>query len=248
MSDRGFVDHYEVLQLSPNANAETVERVYRLLAKRYHPDNLATGDAERFTEIRESYEILRDPDKRAAYDSTYEDGRSRVWQIFDQVSAHDGREQDRRMFHGILSLLYVARRGDVRHPGLGTVYLEKMLGCPAQHLDFPIWYLKQKKWIETLDDGRLAITADGVDKLADREFELRTDRLLGAERNGENGEPRELPGPAAGPEADRTEASQAAPEKVADDEIPDGSDFLDEAFADDVSAGQGDGRPVVDAR
>ena len=41
-----FVDYYEVLQLSQTANADTVERVYRLLAKRYHPDNRETGDVD----------------------------------------------------------------------------------------------------------------------------------------------------------------------------------------------------------
>src|SRR5438105_3187548 len=43
-----FSDHYEALQLSPNADSETVDRVYRILAKRYHPDNQQTGDAARF--------------------------------------------------------------------------------------------------------------------------------------------------------------------------------------------------------
>ena len=54
-----FVDFYEVLQLSPRATAETIERVYRLLAKRYHPDNTVTGDAARFSEVHET--ILSSP-------------------------------------------------------------------------------------------------------------------------------------------------------------------------------------------
>ena len=118
MADRGFVDYYEVLQLSPSANEETVERVYRLLAKRYHPDNQATGDAEKFTDLREAYVVVSDPEKRASYDSQYDENRSRVWQIFEDASVYDGPEHDRRVFHGILSLLYVARRRDVRNPGL----------------------------------------------------------------------------------------------------------------------------------
>jgi curved DNA-binding protein len=211
VSTREFVDHYEVLQLSQNANGETLERVYRLLAKRYHPDNQVTGDAEKFTQIRESYEVLSNPEKRAAYDIQYDDNRSVVWKIFDQSSAADGREEDRRIFHGILSLLYVARRRDVRSPGLGILYIEKMLGCPRQHLEFPIWYLKQRGWIQTLDNGQLAITVDGVDKLADRDLELRTDRLLGESTLG------------AEPERD--------PESEADGDNE--ADFLDEAFAQD---------------
>ena len=57
-----FRDLYEDLQLSPNASAETVERVYRLLAKRYHPDNQDTGNAQKFSEVHAAYELLTDPD------------------------------------------------------------------------------------------------------------------------------------------------------------------------------------------
>ena len=43
MEQHSFIDYYEDLQVSPNADQETIERVYRLLAKRYHPDNHLTG-------------------------------------------------------------------------------------------------------------------------------------------------------------------------------------------------------------
>ena len=39
-----FQDYYEVLQLSPKADQETIDRVYRMLVKRYHPDNQETGN------------------------------------------------------------------------------------------------------------------------------------------------------------------------------------------------------------
>lgn len=218
MSDRQFVDHYEVLQLSQNASTDTIERVYRLLAKRYHPDNQASGDAEKFTQIRESYEVLSNADKRAAYDVEYDQNRSRIWKIFDQSTASDGREEDRRIFHGILSLLYVARRRDVRSPGVGIMNVEKILGCPRQHLEFPIWYLKQRGWIETLETGQLAITADGVDKLSDRDLELRTDRLLGEST---------LPG---------SDQKQTAPDRQVEDEATASDEqFLEQAFSEDHS-------------
>ena len=62
MSNTTFVDHYETLQLSPNATADTIERVYRILAKRYHPDNRDTGDSKQFAEVHRSYELLSNPD------------------------------------------------------------------------------------------------------------------------------------------------------------------------------------------
>jgi curved DNA-binding protein len=49
--DQPFEDFYEDLQVSPNADQETIERVYRLLAKRYHPDNSGTGGVEKFDVI-----------------------------------------------------------------------------------------------------------------------------------------------------------------------------------------------------
>lgn len=178
MSAQVFVDYYEVLQLSPNASAEMIERVYRLLAKRYHPDNQDTGNAQRFAEVHCAFEVLSDGKARAAYDVSYDERRALTWKVFRQDSANDTRANDRRLFHGILSLLYVARRRDTEHGGLGPVTIERMLACPQEHLDFPLWYLRERRWIERLDNGLLAITADGVDKLGDDDLSLPANRLL----------------------------------------------------------------------
>jgi DnaJ-domain-containing protein 1 len=63
------VDFYEVLQVSPNAEAETIHRVYRIMAARFHPDNPQTGDSERFLLLNDAYEVLSDAEKRALYDA-----------------------------------------------------------------------------------------------------------------------------------------------------------------------------------
>jgi curved DNA-binding protein len=189
VSQKAFVDHYEVLQLSPNATEETVERVYRLLAKRYHPDNQSTGDPDKFSSVLLAYRVLSDPTARASYDVKYEENRGTQWKIFDQESASDGRAEDRRIHHGILSLLYVARRRDPRAGGLGAVFLEKMLGCPQQHLEFPLWYLKQHGWIEITENGQLAITVTGVDKLEGADLALPKNRLLGQSSLRSNDDP-----------------------------------------------------------
>jgi curved DNA-binding protein CbpA len=173
-----FIDYYEALQLSPNATADTVDRVYRMLAKRFHPDNQDTGNAERFAEVHRAYEALSNPTTRAAYDVKYDENRALTWKVFRQEGAGDHRAEDRRLFHAILSLLYIARRRDPQNGGLGSVTLEKVLGCASQHLDFPLWYLKQRGWIERLESGLLAITADGVDRLGSEDLELPPNRLL----------------------------------------------------------------------
>jgi curved DNA-binding protein CbpA len=175
-----FIDHYEALQLSPSATLEVVERVYRILAKRYHPDNQDTGDAVRFSDVHMAYETLCDPVRRAQYDVRYGAHRTQQWKIFDQQTAGDEREEDRRLFHGILSVLYVARRRDPKNGTLGVVTLETMLGCPQQHLEFPIWYLKKRGYLEVADNGQFGITVDGIDKLTNDELSMPQNRLLNA--------------------------------------------------------------------
>ncbi len=71
----GALDCYEVMQLSPNADAETISRVYRLLAFRYHPDNTETGNSEMFLRLSEAHQILSDPEKRAGYDAARRGGK-----------------------------------------------------------------------------------------------------------------------------------------------------------------------------
>ena len=51
-------------------------------------------------------------------------------------------------------------------PEIGDAELERLSGCPPEHLEFHIWYLKHKKWVATGEDGLLAITIDGVDRAA----------------------------------------------------------------------------------
>src|ERR1039458_9383436 len=64
------IDHYEVLPISPNADIETIHRVYRIMASRFHPDNPRTGNTETFLLLKGAYEVLVDPEKRAKYDQT----------------------------------------------------------------------------------------------------------------------------------------------------------------------------------
>ena len=183
MEERRFVDHYEVLQLNQNADAETVERVYRILAKRFHPDNASSGDEDRFREVHEAYEVLSDPERRAKFDVRYDEQRGLRWEIFEQDAALDSQAQDRRIFNGMLSLLYAARRKNPESGGLGSIQVEEMLGVPREHLEFPIWYLKQKGLITTLQSGELAITIEGIDSLQSKEMSLPDNRLI-EERTG----------------------------------------------------------------
>lgn len=64
-----YKDYYKIMGLEKSADQAEIKRAYRKLARKYHPDVSKESDAEaRFKEIGEAYEVLKDPEKRAAYD------------------------------------------------------------------------------------------------------------------------------------------------------------------------------------
>lgn len=70
-----MADYYDLLNVSRDANPETLKRAYRRLARQYHPDvNKEPGAEERFKEIGRAYEVLSDPEKRSRYDQFGEAG------------------------------------------------------------------------------------------------------------------------------------------------------------------------------
>src|SRR6266705_2460639 len=112
MDDTENADHYEALQVSPRADHETIQRVFRHLAKRFHPDNADSGDPERFKLVMEAFRVLSHPKTRAKYDTAYEQVRETRWRIFDQETSANDVAADRRIRVAALSLLYTARRND----------------------------------------------------------------------------------------------------------------------------------------
>ena len=64
-----YKDYYKIMGVSKDAAQDEIKRSYRKLARKYHPDVSKEPDAEaRFKEVNEAYEVLKDPEKRAAYD------------------------------------------------------------------------------------------------------------------------------------------------------------------------------------
>ncbi len=160
------VDYYETLQISPNAEPETIHRVYRMLALRYHPDNAETGNSERFRELIEAYNVLSDPERRAQYDVAYQGQRQDQRRLAASVAeAENDFSMEQYVRLGVLEVLYTKRRLEPNKPGLYIVDLEKMMGRPRDYLEFTVWYLVQKKFLQRSDNSSLVITAEGVEYL-----------------------------------------------------------------------------------
>jgi curved DNA-binding protein CbpA len=175
-------DYYEQLQISTNAEPETIHRVYRLLAPRFHPDNLETGDEGRFREITEAYQTLSDPEKRAQYDVIHENRRQQRWRLVSQSARADNDFDAEKIVRlTILEVLYSKRRTDPYEPSMPQRDLEELSGRPREHLEFTIWFLMQKKFISRADNMNVTITAEGVEYIEENyKATLETRRLQAA--------------------------------------------------------------------
>jgi curved DNA-binding protein CbpA len=160
------VDFYEVLQVSANAEPDTIHRIYRLMAQRFHPDNRDTGDEARFRAIHEAYVTLSDPEKRARYDVSHEQRKQSRWRMVSTgAKAEEDFELEQITRLTVLEALHANRRLEPEAAGLPLSELEALIGRPREHLEFTIWYLVQKKLVQRDDSARLVITAEGVDFL-----------------------------------------------------------------------------------
>lgn len=166
MADERTVDYYDLLQVSSSAEPETIHRVYRLLAQRYHPDNQETGNETRFRELHQAYSILSDPEKRAQYDVGYHQMRQERWRLVSTgAKAENDFEAEQLVRLTVLEVLYTRRRIEPSDAGTYPSDLESLTGRPREHLEFTLWYLLQKKLVLRDDSSRFVITAEGADYL-----------------------------------------------------------------------------------
>lgn len=166
MNKDGNVDYYDVLQVSESAETETISRVYRLLAQRFHPDNRESGNERVFREITEAYTVLSDPEKRAKYDVLYHQRRQdRLRLVAAGPNSENDFEMEQVMRLTLLEALYSKRRISPSDPGIYRRDLEKLVGRTAEQLEFTIWFLAQKKYLIADDNARLLLTAEGAEYL-----------------------------------------------------------------------------------
>ena len=162
--DVSMLDHYEILQVSPHADTDTIQRVYRLLAQRYHPDNTDTGNEEMFRGCCRPIASSAIPKSgRRTTLSTAPAGRcgggsSMRPTPFRQPTRNSGPAAESCRSSTRIDC------SNPLEPASPLRELESLLACPREHLDFSLWYLKAKGLIQSEDNARFSITAEGVDE------------------------------------------------------------------------------------
>jgi curved DNA-binding protein CbpA len=156
-------NYYELLQINPNAEPDTVHRVYRFLAARFHPDNPDTGDADKFAVLKQAYDVLSNPVHRAEYDMACSKEVSDAAPLSSSVDFMDSMEGEMNRRLAVLALLYFRRRSDSAHPQVSLFEVEARMGFPREYLEFTIWYLQKKAYIVRADNSDFTLTAEGVD-------------------------------------------------------------------------------------
>ena len=156
-----MADYYDFLQISPNAEAETIHRVFHFLAARYHPDNQRSGDADKFQLLKKAHDVLANPASRAEYDTLRKQETSAPYSMtIDFLDSMEG-ELNRRL--AVLAVLYYQRRRCPHAAEVSLKEIEERMGFPRDYLDFTLWYLKQKNYITKADNAEYTLTAMGVD-------------------------------------------------------------------------------------
>jgi curved DNA-binding protein CbpA len=158
-----MVDYYEFLQISPNADVDTIHRVYRYLASRLHPDNPTSGDAEQFKLLKNAYDVLSDRMRRAEYDAGRRRGPVQQEPYATTIDFMDNMEGELNRRLAVLAVLYHRWRSNSNNAEVSLAEIEERMGFPRDYLDFTLWYLQRKGYITKADNAQYTLTAEGVD-------------------------------------------------------------------------------------
>lgn len=110
-----YKDYYKIMGVPRDASQDDIKKAYRRLARKYHPDVSKESDAEkRFKNLGEAYSVLRDPEKRAAYD-----GLGSSWQSGQEFRPPPGWDE---------SFDFDTRNFDASEPGAFSNFFESLFG------------------------------------------------------------------------------------------------------------------------
>jgi len=167
-----YQDHYQVLGVEFRADSETIQRAYKRLAEKFHPDNIESGDYDIFESINLAFEVLSDPFLRKEFDKVKGIGEEDQGPQFAGAEFFESFGRAESLRTAMLCILCDRRRTNTLKPGLLLRHVEKMLRCNEQELQFALWYLKFKSLVTVDDKSNLTITVHGVDYIENSRPEL----------------------------------------------------------------------------
>jgi curved DNA-binding protein CbpA len=215
MRETEIPDYYEFLEISPQATQETVHRVYRYLAARYHPDHAGTGNLEKFAQLTSAYKVLSDPNRRSEYNALRATNQPIQNPMSSTIDFMDQVEGDLNRRLAVLTILYYRRRMYPSNPEVSLVEIEHRMGFPRDYLDFTTWYLTKKKYITRADNWDFTLTVEGVDFIETQRATVPVlDRLLtsGSQTDEDQGHSLPAPGPLDNPDDWQFPVEALAPE------------------------------------
>ena len=160
-----FQDHYAVLGIDPKSDSETIHKAYTKLANRYHANNSATKDPEKFEAVTLAYEVLSDPELRLSFDKIKGVAQEDNSPKFSGAGFFDALGRETALRTAVLCVLYDRRRAKPLLPSLSMRHLENILEATPEELGSVLWYLKQRGFAASDDKSSLQITVDGMDLL-----------------------------------------------------------------------------------
>jgi curved DNA-binding protein len=182
MADKdAFSDFYSILHVHPTCDARTLDSAYHHLAKAYHPDHTGNDDSTDFNKVTQAYKVLRDPRQRADYDARYSKQFGGAPTSPPIIETDGGRAlhlTDAEAHDKILRFLYEKRRKTPSDAGVLAFYLQDILLCSYESIEFHRWYLKEKGFISTSEQGTLEITVQGIDQVLLNAKAVRTEKLM----------------------------------------------------------------------
>jgi len=116
------------LQVSRHADMDAIHRVFHVLAQRYHPDNMQTGDQDKFDAVNLAYEVLSDAALRAEFDKLKGGGEEKAEFNFSGLDFFTALGRETALRATLLCILYDRRRLKPFTPGLSMRRVEAMLG------------------------------------------------------------------------------------------------------------------------
>lgn len=185
MSATEFVDYYDFLMVSRQADKAMLEWAVRLMLTRYGPKTPETADASKYETTKAAYRALIDPVKREEYDQLWAKHNSqpgpaeagkRERRAAPSRAGHppiekicvelEATEEDVRLQvklrQAVISALYDVLITNPRNIELGRAEVAKAIHCRIDDLEFPIWFLRECGLIKTSNAGDYSITAEGV--------------------------------------------------------------------------------------